>query len=127
MVDLAKDQAVLNFDKVDDALTKISQVAVYKGQQLSPKTQGIRQEIGEVIRDWKSLDPAEFHTAEGLDALKRKIGDIQMRRTGTPERLVATMPIMPCATQLSLKLLHTPACPAMRRLPVSSKRYELFR
>jgi len=32
----------------------------------------IRRAVGE----WKMLDPAEFHTPEGLDALKKKIGDL---------------------------------------------------
>ena len=32
--------------------------------------------INKEIANWKSLDPAEFHTPEGLDALKQKIGGI---------------------------------------------------
>jgi hypothetical protein len=90
MKDIGADTAVLDFDKVDKALADVSQVKTYKGQVISPKTQGIRGEIGDAIRDWKMLDPAEYHTAEGLDALKQKIGDIRdSTQHGTPERLVA--------------------------------------
>jgi hypothetical protein len=30
-----------------------------------------------VVDDWKNQNPAEFHTAEGLDALKQTIGDLR--------------------------------------------------
>lgn len=84
------DKTVLDFDKIDDALVKMSAVKVYKGQDLAPKTQSIRQEIGEAIRDWKALDPKEFHTVEGMDALKQKIGNIREgTQYGTPDRVVA--------------------------------------
>jgi hypothetical protein len=36
------------------------------------------------------LDPAEFHTPEGIDPLKQKIGDIRdATQYGTPERVAA--------------------------------------
>ncbi len=85
-----QDKTVLDFDKVDDALAEASAVGTFKGQSLSPSTQGIRQQIGEAVRDWKALDPADFHTVEGMDALKRKIGDIRDgTEPGTRARLVA--------------------------------------
>lgn len=90
MEGIAKDPTILNFDKVDDALTNISGVKVFKGQNIAPKTQAIREEIGAAIKEWKALDPAEFHTVEGFDALKQKIGDIRDAAPyGTPERVVA--------------------------------------
>lgn len=90
MAGIGKDPTILNFDKIDDALVNISGVKVYKGQNISPKTQAIREEIGTAIKDWKALDPAEFHTVEGLDALKQKVGDIRDAAAyGTPERVVA--------------------------------------
>lgn len=84
------DKAVLDFDKIDDALADITQVATYKGQVLSPTTQEIRKKLAQTIQRWKKLDPAEFHTVEGMDALKRKLGDIRdATERGTPERRVA--------------------------------------
>lgn len=90
MADIGKDPTILDFDKVDNALVKIAGVKTYKGQIISPSTQAIRNEIGTAIKDWKALDPAEFHTVEGMDALKQKIGDIRDAAPyGTPDRVVA--------------------------------------
>jgi hypothetical protein len=90
MAKIGADNTVLDFDKIDTAVQKAAGVKSYKGQSISPKTAGIRQEITEAVEDWKNLDPAEFHTAEGLDALKQKIGDIRdATEHGTPSRVVA--------------------------------------
>jgi hypothetical protein len=90
MKDVAVDKTVLNFDVIDKALANITQVKTYKGQVIDESTQAIRQRIGEAIQGWKQLDPAEFHTPEGMDALKQKIGDIfDATEFGSPERKVA--------------------------------------
>ncbi len=40
--------------------------------------------------EWKALDPKDFHTPEGLDALKQQIGDIRDNtQFGTPQRIAA--------------------------------------
>lgn len=84
------DQTVLNFNDIDNALANITAVKTYKGQSLSPSTQSIRQDMAQAIQAWKTLPPQDFHTAEGLDALKQKIGDIRdATQYGTPERKVA--------------------------------------
>jgi hypothetical protein len=81
---------ILDFSKVDAAVNKVAGVKTYKGQNISPGTQAIRQQVTQAVSDWKSLDPAEYHTAEGLDALKQKIGDIRdATQFNTPERVVA--------------------------------------
>ena len=42
------------------------------------------------MNEWKALEPAEFHTVAGLDALKQSIGDIRDKtKFGTPARRVA--------------------------------------
>lgn len=87
---IGADDTVLDFGKVDQAVEKVSGVKNFKGQDISPKTAGIRKEINDTIGAWKELDPKEFHTAEGLDALKQKIGNIRdATQFGTPERVVA--------------------------------------
>lgn len=84
------DTKVLNFDGIDKAMVDAENVKNYKGQNLSPSTTEIRQKINDEINKWRFLDPAEFHTAEGFDALKQKIGDIRdTTGFGTPERKVA--------------------------------------
>lgn len=90
MGDIAKDTTPLDFTPIDQAVQSVNQVKNFKGQNLSPKTTAIRKEISDAVGEWKALDPAEFHTAEGLDALKQKLGDIRDgTQFGTPERKVA--------------------------------------
>lgn len=90
MAKIGADNTVLDFQKIDDAVQRVAGVKTYKGQVLSPKTEGIRQEITDAIAEWKSLPAGDFHTAEGLDALKQKLGDIRdATQPGTPDRLVA--------------------------------------
>ncbi|WP_316234234.1 hypothetical protein [Bradyrhizobium sp. SZCCHNR1098] len=90
MADIGMDTKVLNFDKIDDAMREAGKVQTYKGQDLSPTTQAVRYKLADIVDEWRALDPYEFHTAEGLDALKRKVGDIRdATELHTPERVVA--------------------------------------
>lgn len=76
MADIAKDKAILSFDEIDNAVsnaikgTKFKDVV--KQQAANKKVAEVQQEIS----NWKKLDPAEYHTPEGIDALKQRIGDI---------------------------------------------------
>jgi len=81
--DLSKDKTVLDFNNIDAKVGKASEVGTYKGQTTEPKAVAITQEMTDSISAWKQLDPTEFHTPEGLDALKRRLGNI---RDATPER-----------------------------------------
>ncbi len=90
MGNIAKDATVLDFKPIENAVNKVNSVKTFKGQSLSPSTQKIREEITGAVEQWKGLNPKEFHTVEGLDALKQKIGDIRdATQPGTPERVVA--------------------------------------
>jgi hypothetical protein len=90
MAQIGADTTVLDFAKIDSAVNAANAVKTYKGQSLSPSTQAIRDSMSQAIGDWKALDPAQYHTAEGLDALKQKIGDIRDgTQYGTPERVAA--------------------------------------
>lgn len=90
MKEVGADKNVLEFDKIDRAYTKAAGINMYKGQDLSPATAKIRDQLRQAIDDWRALDPTEFHTAEGLDALKKKIGDIRDDTLPhTPPRIVA--------------------------------------
>ena len=90
MAGVVSDPAVLDFDKIDQAHRNVVNVKNFKGQNLSPETADIRAKLGTAIEDWRALPPDEFHTAEGMDALKQKIGDIRDATDyGTPSRRVA--------------------------------------
>jgi len=74
---VSKDKTVLDFNGIDKALQDASQIGSYKGQNINKKAGDALKDIKEAIDDWKKLDPKEFHTPEGLDALKKKISGIQ--------------------------------------------------
>ena len=90
MAKVGQDQTVLDFNKIDQAVQSAEAIKTYKGQDLSPKTKAVRDDMIEAVRKWQALDPKEFHTAEGLDALKQTLGDIRdSTEHGTPARLAA--------------------------------------
>src|SRR5260370_26110772 len=90
MEKLGLETKILDFQEINDALYNITKVQTFKGHPLNQKTHAIRNEIDIAVSDWEKLNPAEFHTAAGLDALKKKVYDIRdSTQYGTPERLVA--------------------------------------
>lgn len=92
MQGVSQDKTVLNFSDIDSAVNSALSVKQFKGKSTSPSTSKVQQELTAVIDDWKQQNPADFHTAEGLDALKQTIGDIRdATEYGTPSRKVADM------------------------------------
>lgn len=90
MADISKDKTILSFEPIDNAMAKASSVKNFKGQDLDPKTADVRSEIQAAIDNWRSLDPVEYHTPEGFDALKQQIGSIKDNLPyNTPQRVVA--------------------------------------
>lgn len=77
MVDIRGDKQVLDFADIDKAINDAAGVTQYKGQVKNIKAEQVRAEIADAVNEWRSLDPAEYHTPEGFDALKQKIGAIQ--------------------------------------------------
>jgi hypothetical protein len=76
MVDIRSDKSLLDFKGLDDALTEAEKLATFKGQVKNKKGYDVYQEIKDEVSKWKKLDPAEYHTPEGFDALKQKLGGI---------------------------------------------------
>ena len=90
MKDVAGDPTVLNFKKVDDALASVTEVKSFKGVPISKSTADIRYKIKNLIDQWRGLDPTEYHTVEGFDALKQSLGDVlESAQYGTSEWKVA--------------------------------------
>ncbi|MDE1997787.1 MAG: hypothetical protein KGI52_02550 [Burkholderiales bacterium] len=90
MVDISADKSVLDFAPIDDALKRVQDLGSYKGVQTNKNAASIVGELADTIGQWRGLDPAEYHTPEGLDALKRSIGDIRdATQFGTPARKAA--------------------------------------
>ena len=90
MEDISKDKSIISFGPIENALNSIKSTGSYKGQVVKKNAAGAVDEIVAKVNEWKALDPAEFHTPEGLDALKQAIGDIQQNLPyGTPGRNAA--------------------------------------
>lgn len=75
MQNIKGDKSVLNFDGIDKALDSAVSKVSYKGKVTKEAAAQKLSDVQAKIDEWKSLDPAEFHTPEGLDALKQSIGE----------------------------------------------------
>lgn len=90
MGDVSKDKTVLDFTPIEEALGKANEVGTYKGVVVNRSAGDTVGKINALVDEWKKLDPAEYHTPEGLDALKRTIGDLRdSTEHGTPARVAA--------------------------------------
>lgn len=76
MVPIKGDKTVLSLDGISKAVDDASAVATYKGQVKNESANAAVEKMRAAVDEWKSLDPAQFHTPEGLDALKQKLGGI---------------------------------------------------
>lgn len=76
MAQVSGDQTVLNFTGIDRAVAQAAGEVAFKGQAKNARAAAVQKAIAEEIDKWKALDPAEYHTPEGLDALKQRIGGI---------------------------------------------------
>lgn len=77
MAGVSADKTVIDFAPIDAAVSTLKTMGNYKGQVINKNASGVVDEISGLVNQWKGLDPAEFHTPEGLDALKQAISDIR--------------------------------------------------
>lgn len=70
------DKTVLDFTGIDKALNDEFAKVSFKGKITNQEAANVLQQAKEIVDDWKKLDPAEFHTPEGIDALKQSVGQI---------------------------------------------------
>jgi hypothetical protein len=70
------DKTVLSFSGIDNALQNAFDKVMFKGKVKNQEAVDRLNEIKTMIDDWKAQNPADFHTAEGLDALKQSIGQV---------------------------------------------------
>jgi hypothetical protein len=90
MADVTKNQTPLDFGPIEAALGNASEIGSYKGVTVNRSAGKTMDDISAIVNEWKGYDPADFHTIEGLDALKRTIGDLRdSTEQGTPARVAA--------------------------------------
>lgn len=90
-VDVQNDATVLDFGDIDKALTDLSGRAFYKGQVRDPAAAKVFTEVRDLVEEWKGLDPAQFHTPEGMDTLKQRIGGIGEKLNADNDRRAASI------------------------------------
>ena len=94
---ILQDPKVLDFNKIDQSLSDVAGIQTFKGlsgtgptQVLNKPTEGIRKAMTDVIDHWRTLDPADYHTIAGFDAMKKELqAAYQATEQGTPQRKVA--------------------------------------
>lgn len=79
MADISRDKTVLNFDGIDAALKQAEGRTKFKGQIKDQSAFDALTEAKTLVSEWKKLDPAEYHTPEGFDALKQSVGAVLER------------------------------------------------
>lgn len=85
MLGIHNDPTVLDFAPIDKALADASNIKQFKGIDISKSTAAVRSDVNAAIDQWRQLDPTEYHTPAGFDALKQQIGDLRDGETyGSP-------------------------------------------
>jgi len=73
MVNIKNDKTVLDFIGIDNALKNAESMAYYKGKIKDKTAANVLEDMKKKVDDWKNSDPAEYHTPEGMDALKQTL------------------------------------------------------
>lgn len=90
MIDIKNDATVLDMKPIIAKVNEVKNRGFFEGKNINPEASETWEKIDEVIKDWNSSNPAKFHTAEGLDKLKQRIGNIRYSHPfGTPAHNVA--------------------------------------
>lgn len=76
MAALNKQPDVLKFDDINQAVKSAANIGAFKGQTTNPQAADAVSQAAQIVDDWMRLDPVEYHTAQGLDALKKKVGSV---------------------------------------------------
>jgi hypothetical protein len=76
MIDIKKDKSILEFADIDQSFKNVDNIIAFKGKVKNIDAAEEVAKAKKAINDWKTYDPAEFHTPEGLDALKQQVGGI---------------------------------------------------
>lgn len=76
MINISRDKTVLDLADTDAAIAAAEKRVSFKGQIKDANAADAIVETKKLVDDWKALDPAQYHTPEGLDALKQQIGSV---------------------------------------------------
>ena len=73
MINIKNDKTVLDFTGIDNALKNAESMAYYKGKIKDQTAANVLQDMKKKVDDWKNSNAADYHTPEGMDALKQTL------------------------------------------------------
>ena len=76
MASVRGSKEVIDFSGINKSLADAKAKVMYGSQVKNPQAAQALSSMQKEIGDWNKLDPAQYHTPEGMDALKQKIGGI---------------------------------------------------
>jgi hypothetical protein len=76
MIDISKDKTILDFTNIDDSIARSLNSTMFKGKITKPSENEVLVKVKSIIDDWKLGSPSDYHTPEGMDALKQQVGDV---------------------------------------------------
>ena len=78
MAVIGQNPAPLKFNEIDNALNRVDKIVTYEGRERAA-LKPVRDDLVKLVDEWKAADPAKFHTAAGLDELKKVIWEDVMQ------------------------------------------------
>ena len=75
-VDVTKDKSLVDFDPIFKRLTKLKERAYIGDKVRNPSAAAVYDKAKEIITDWYKSDPDTYHTPEGMDGLKQRLGEL---------------------------------------------------
>lgn len=76
MVDIKKDKTVLDLVEIDKSLANALLKTQYEGKIVNVRAAEELDKVSKIVDEWRNADPNKFLTPEGLDALKKGVGDV---------------------------------------------------
>lgn len=76
MSSVKESQSILDFGGINKALANAKDKVMFRGQVKNQEAAEALSTIQKTLDDWNKLDPTQYHTPEGMDALKQKVGGI---------------------------------------------------
>ena len=91
MASVKADRTILDFQPIKKAVDDSFSIGVSSGGHvMNPSAANVQKEIAKQVKIWEKGNPMLDHTAQGMDELKRTVGNIRDKTDfGTPERVVA--------------------------------------
>ena len=76
MSSVKESQSILDFGGINKALANAKDKVMFRGQVKNQDAAVALSTIQKALDDWNKLDPAQYHTPEGMDALKQQVSGI---------------------------------------------------